>query len=794
MVDYSLRLLHQLEVHQIELEMQNAELLRLKEQAELEAEQSIELYDSSPSGYFTLSRKGEILALNLAGAKILGKDRSLLKKRLLHLQLSDASKPVFLLFLEKVFKSQTSETCEVTLPNDGNPLLYIRLTGIISQDGELSQITAVDITERRQALNKLLDEQAFRKSIESSLSSGIAIVDDKERQIYVNPSFCKMVGWSAEELTGKTTPFAYWPTDQLQAIGEAFQLTLANKAPKEGFELEFVRKDGVRIPSQVIISPFNDGKQRIGWMANVIDITERKKAEESIHNLNWRLEGIIEGTHVGTWEWNVQTGETVFNEEWAKIIGYSIKELAPVSINTWEAHSHPDDLKQSKEQLERHYSGELPYYDYECRMKHKDSHWVWVHDRGRVISRTSDGKPLMMFGTHSDITKRKMAEEEIKLKNEELQKLNAEKDKFFSIIAHDLRGPMGGFMQLTELLVDESHNLTGSEIKELMIDLSQSSRNTFNLLENLLEWSQISSGHLDFKPERVGLNEVVTASIHILAEQAREKEIKIVKAMTNDPMVTADKNMLKSIISNLLTNAIKFTACGGTVTISAKSVENNQTLISVRDTGIGMSEEMKDNLFRIDANTKRPGTQGERSTGLGLLLCKEFVEKHGGKISVESRQRMGSVFSFTLPSANEIWPKKNEEIKEKLHVGKMSSLKNLNILVVEDDDISFKLISVMVKGFSSHLYRAKTGYEAVDVFGQTPGIDLIIMDIKMPEMDGFEATREIRLLNQEVIILAVTTFSMPSDRENSIEAGCNDYMAKPIQPDVFLKMVKKYMI
>ena len=137
------------------------------------------------------------------------------------------------------------------------------------------------------------------------------------------------------------------------------------------------------------------------------DITERKRADSALRDARWRLQSIIEGTNVGTWEWNVRTGEAVFNEVWAQIVGYALDELAPVSIKTWEMLAHPDDLKQSAALLERHFAGELPSYDHECRMKHKDGHWVWVHDRGRVITRTDDGQPLMMFGTHTDITERK---------------------------------------------------------------------------------------------------------------------------------------------------------------------------------------------------------------------------------------------------------------------------------------------------------------------------------------------------------------------------------------------------
>ena len=152
----------------------------------------------------------------------------------------------------------------------------------------------------------------------------------------------------------------------------------------------------------------------ITWYGFNTDITEHKRVEEALRNAHWRMQSIIEGTHVGTWEWNVQTGETIFNEVWAQILGYTLDELAPISINTWETLCHPKEFKTSEKLLERHFAGELPYYDCECRMKHKDGHWVWVHDRGRVITRTDDGRPLMMFGTHTDITERKRVEEALK--------------------------------------------------------------------------------------------------------------------------------------------------------------------------------------------------------------------------------------------------------------------------------------------------------------------------------------------------------------------------------------------
>ncbi len=162
-------------------------------------------------------------------------------------------------------------------------------------------------------------------------------------------------------------------------------------------------------------NPMLDLQVFLGFMATVGYLIasghrERDLAVKSLRDESWRTESIIEETHIGTWEWNVQTGETAFNEVWAQIIGYTLEELAPVSIKTWEKFVHPEDLKRSSELLERHFAGELPYYDCECRMRHKNGLWVWVHDRGRVVTRTNDGKPLMMFGTHFDITERKSAE------------------------------------------------------------------------------------------------------------------------------------------------------------------------------------------------------------------------------------------------------------------------------------------------------------------------------------------------------------------------------------------------
>ena len=524
----TLKLMHEVEVYEIELELQQEELMWAEDHAKAEAtelavEKYAELLDSSPSGYFTLSKEGTIIDLNRSGADMLGLEYMHLINSRFRAFVSTDTRPIFDLFLMSVFTEKGKETCEITLSVNGKLPVYVYITGHTTENG-------------------------------------------KQCLIVVN------------------------------------------------------------------------------------DISGRKRAEDALRDLHWRLESIIEATRVGTWEWNVETGETVFNDEWAHIIGYTLDELAPISIKTWEEFAHPNDLKHSAELLKRHFEGELPYYDIECRMKHKDGYWVWVHDRGRVITRTASGKPLLMFGTHTDISERKRVQEELELKNAQLVKLNAEKDKFFSIIAHDLRSPFNGLLGLTEILTGGLHDMTMEQIHDMAMLIKSSASNLYSLLDNLLEWSSLQRGLITYIPTSFLLMPKISESMVLVTETANKKEIAISYDIPEDIEVFADGNMLGSIIRNLVTNAVKFTPKGGNITVSARSLPDRFVEISVRDTGIGMNRKMIDNLFRLDVNTNRKGTEDEFSTGLGLIICKDLVEKLGGKLRVESEVGTGSTFYFSIPS------------------------------------------------------------------------------------------------------------------------------------------------
>lgn len=274
---------------------------------------------------------------------------------------------------------------------------------------------------------------------------------------------------------------------------------------------------------------------------------------------------------------------------------------------------------------------------------------VLQHYEKENVYSENDVKFLVSIGSQIAMAiERKKTEEEIILKNELLLALNAEKDQFFSIIAHDLRGPLSAFVDATQILTKEIQSMGIDEIKEIALDMKTSASNIYTLLENLLEWSRLKRGRMDFMPEKLNLKEKVEECIEVLSVSASKKRIEISVSIPEDLAIFADNHMFDTLVRNLVSNAIKFTQSGGKVMVTAGRVNEHFIEISISDTGIGMTPELKSKLFHMNEKISRNGTDGELSTGLGLLLCKEYIEKHGGTIWVESEVGKGSIFSFTI--------------------------------------------------------------------------------------------------------------------------------------------------
>ncbi len=270
-----------------------------------------------------------------------------------------------------------------------------------------------DITEQKRTREALGKSEQLYRSIFARSPIAIELYDAKGRLLEVNPACLELFGvLDGRDLQG----FDLFADPNLKVEDIASLKRGATVCFEAEFDFEKVRRDNLYRTSRtgtiwlsVLITPLGDHGAN-GYLAQIQDITERKKSRERLLEQRTRLVNILKGTNVGTWEWNVQTGATVFNERWAEIVGYELEELAPVCIATWTRLVHPEDLSACETLLQRHFHGEIDYYECEARMRHKDGHWVWVLVNGRVITWTEDGKPLWMFGTHQDITSRKMAE------------------------------------------------------------------------------------------------------------------------------------------------------------------------------------------------------------------------------------------------------------------------------------------------------------------------------------------------------------------------------------------------
>ncbi|MDD4293460.1 MAG: ATP-binding protein [Bacteroidales bacterium] len=283
--------------------------------------------------------------------------------------------------------------------------------------------------------------------------------------------------------------------------------------------------------------------------------------------------------------------------------------------------------------------------------------WITFADGGeRVLLETikvpmtdDEGNLIGVLGISRNITQRKLAEDEIKLKNEQLLLSQEDREKMFSIIVHDLKTPFNSFLGMTQLLSEELQSFTQEEIQEMAASMKTSAESLYALLENLLLWAKNKRGMIPFNPALIELLPVVREGAGMMEEPAKNKDITIEIDIDENIVVLADNNILQTIIRNLVSNAVKFTLHGGHVIVKAKNNDDSTVEISIEDTGIGMNRDILDNLFKPVPRTGRRGTEGESSSGLGLIVCNDFVKMLGGILEVESEQGRGSRFFFSLP-------------------------------------------------------------------------------------------------------------------------------------------------
>ncbi len=336
-------------------------------------------------------------------------------------------------------------------------------------------------------------------------------------------------------------------------------------------------------------------------IGNVSDITDRKNAEDTLRSVSKRMESIIEGTNVGTWEWNVQTGALDLNEKWAHIIGHTLDELGSVDITTWERFAHPDDLKAAAEALARHFSGDLPFYEVECRMRHRDGHWVWVLDRGSLQSRTDSGEPLMMYGTHTDITERKYAEAT-------LEKSYAENRVLLAELQHRVKN---SFSMISSMIHLAAASQPSPDVTVKLADLDARVKSVSDLYSLLYASGSFAEARLDDYCRRI-TGSLAGLSGNITMKMELESVMVPVK-------IAAPFGL---IVNELLTNAIKYAFPGnrqGLITVRLQQ-RSGTVLLEVQDDGTGIPA----------------GVSLESGSGMGFSLVHGLAAQINGRFSMET--------------------------------------------------------------------------------------------------------------------------------------------------------------
>ncbi len=480
-----------------------------------------------------------------------------------------------------------------------------------------SLVVIRDVTERIKAEEAVKERESALKNAQRIAHLGSWVMDLKSGRISWSDELFRIIGYEPQSFIPQYDSLdnVIHPED-LEPMRGAVAQSIVERTPFECV-LRVIRPDGtIRVLLDQAEVFYDESGCPVRMIGTALDVTLQKQMETSLREERWRLQSVIEGTRAATWEWNIQTGEMVINEKWAEMIGFTPDELSPISIRTWEELTHPDDLAQSEILLQRHFSGEIPYYECECRMKHKDGHWIWVLDRGQVITRTPDGKPLMMFGTHIEITSRKKAEYALLLANQQLSLMT-------SITRHDIINQVMIILAYIEMMREEPLD---PDLEAFL----QKIRSATEIIQSQIEFTRVYQNLGRHEPQwlqpekcisllQVPAQITLTADLHGLEVYA-------------DPM-------LEKVFFNLFDNSVRHGESLTKIQVSAVCTNNGLTIVW-EDNGTGVAHKDKERIFERGFG---------KNSGLGLFLIREVLSLTGMKITETGIPGAGARFEIFVP-------------------------------------------------------------------------------------------------------------------------------------------------
>ncbi|NBG88463.1 PAS domain-containing protein [Isachenkonia alkalipeptolytica] len=604
---------------------------------------------------------------------------------------------------------------------------------------------------------------------------------------YVSKNVQDILGYTSEEMVAPN--FSYedliHPEDLQRIEGESSEKLKSKKDTYELFYRIKTKRGNYRWfydYSKVDRDSSGKLKQIRGYLVDQTPLIETRnylKLEKQ------RLSDTLEAGNIGTWEWNIQTGEVLYFENLTKISGFQLEDLLPLSLENWKKFVHPEDLPQVEAEIQRVVNKEQKNYALEIRRKHKEGHWVWIEEKGKVIRWTEKGDPLLMRGVYIDITKRKNIEKELRQAKKEAETANQAKSTFLANMSHEIRTPMNGIIGFLELLSDTEMS---QQQRSYLENVQNASKNLMNILNDILDLSKIESNKMALESIPFDIRKTMEFAIGMFYQQAKMKGLELHMNLDQSlpQFVKGDPTRLHQVLANLISNGIKFTEQGEVVLRAKGEVDNEGdtiiVIIDVQDTGIGIKETDFDKLYQTFSQIDQSHTRLYGGTGLGLKITKTLVELMDGEIEVKSDYDKGSIFTVRLPfdSARNPLEKTVKKNKRDKKEGREEIFEKPKVLVAEDQELNQEIMMELLEKKGVHCDVADNGAEAVDRLKDEP-YDLILMDCQMPVMDGYEATKRIREMElDQPEIVAMSAYAMKEDEEKCRAAGMDGYLSKPI--------------
>jgi hypothetical protein len=647
-----------------------------------------------------------------------------------------------------------------------------------------------DITERKHAEEELRKKEEKYRQLFENITTGFAlheiILNEKGvpydyRFLEINPTFEQLTGLKAKDLIGKRAL-------EVLPNTESYWIETYGKVALTGEPIIF-ENYSVELNRYYQVNSYAPEKGKFATI--FLDITARKQAEEELIKAKEKAEEsekqfriLYENSPLGTYI-ALPDGKIIsVNKTALKMLGSPSEEFTkqinilqfPPLIENGYAEKFLECVQMGKI-----ISMSLLYKSKWGKQNYLSSYIVPLIN--------SNGQVDKVYTIMEDITEQKRAEDELILAKEKAEESDRLKSAFLANMSHEIRTPMNGILGFAELLKEP--RLSGAEQQDYIGIIEKSGHRMLNIINDIINISKVESGQMEVTISDTNINEQIDFIYYFFKPEADQKGVELINNKANycpELTIKTDREKLYAILTNLVKNAMKFTH-QGYIEFGYKIVENFIQFY-VQDTGLGIREAQKEIIFERFRQGNDSLSRDYEGAGLGLSISKAYVEMLGGNIWVESIEGNGASFFFTIPFQND--KKKVSMLDSDQSETKSNQIINLSILIAEDDETSERLIKIAIKDIYKKIIVVKTGSDAVNTCRNTEDIDLVLMDIKMPDMDGYEATRQIRLFNQKVVIIAQTAFALTGDREKALEAGCNDYISKPIKKDKIIEAINKY--